>query len=167
MHGPSSDWNETFWSNLLSIATRFCFDDIRKRAITHLSATLSPVEKIYHGKKYDIPDWLPEAYKSICKRREPITLDEAERIGWQTAVLLGNAREVYYRGSGGDDDDASNDGWPSRQGVYRSSTGWGVSVIAIDNTEDTRATQAVNKVFGVSATAPGERAVSATSRRRD
>lgn len=163
MYGPSPDWNETFWSNLLSIATRFCFDAIRKRAITHLSITLSPVEKIYHGKKYDIPDWLPGAYKSICKRPEPITLDEAERIGWQTAVLLGNAREVYYRGSGSGDDGTHNDGWStSRQGVYSSwtSNGW----VATDN-EDIKAAQAVNKVFGISATAPEERvSVSATSR---
>lgn len=95
MHTLPQDWK--FWSDLLSISTRFCFDKIRQRAIIQLSSSLTPIEKIYHGKKYDVPNWLREGYQSVCKRAQPLDLPEAEKIGWETAIMLAKAREIYYR----------------------------------------------------------------------
>lgn len=82
-----------FWSDLLSISTRFLFDEVRESAISNLTGLATPVEKIYLAKKYDVPNWLQASYESLCKRPAPIELWEAERMGWDTSVLLAKARE--------------------------------------------------------------------------
>ncbi|KAI0342105.1 hypothetical protein BDW22DRAFT_1358220 [Trametopsis cervina] len=87
-----------FWSDLLSISTRFFFDAIREQAVQKLAELLrgnrNPVEKIYLASKFDIASWKREAYCALCEREDPLELWEATRIGWETAILLVKAREV-------------------------------------------------------------------------
>ncbi|KAI0694140.1 hypothetical protein BC835DRAFT_1032678 [Cytidiella melzeri] len=93
MHQLTEDLE--FWTNLLSISTRFCFDMVRARAIAEIdsSSLLNPVDRLYLAKKHDVPEWLQPAYFSICKRSEPLEVWEAQRIGWETAIVLAQVRE--------------------------------------------------------------------------
>ncbi|KAI0694141.1 hypothetical protein BC835DRAFT_1032786 [Cytidiella melzeri] len=88
--------NLKFWTNELFISSRFFFDKIRARVITKLNSlpSLKPVERLCFAKKHDMPDWLRPAYHSICRRPEPLKVSEAQKIGWDTAILPANAGEI-------------------------------------------------------------------------
>lgn len=83
------------WVALLSISTRYVFDQIRDRAIVEISKqVLDPVKKIMLANKYNIPQWLPPAFLDLCKRPEPISDSEAETLGLRTVVRIARAREL-------------------------------------------------------------------------
>lgn len=83
------------WVALLSIATRYVFDQIRDLAILEISKQmLDPVKKIMLANKYNIPQWLTPAFLDLCKRPEPISDSEAETLGLRTVVRLARAREL-------------------------------------------------------------------------
>lgn len=148
MHALPQDWK--FWSNLLSIATRFCFDKIRQRAISQLASSLTPIEQIYHGKKYDVPNWLREGYQSVCKRSEPLELSEAEKIGWEEAIMLAKAREIYYRTDLQETMDLGSPR-PLFSNTSSGMTAFGGNFFQAEITslsEDDRAARAIDTVFG-------------------
>jgi hypothetical protein len=94
MYITAQDLDIQFWTNLLSISTRFFFDKARERAIRVLSNSATPVHKIYLAQKYDIPQWLQSARKQLCARRRPLEIWEAEQVGLDNTVLLAQAREI-------------------------------------------------------------------------
>lgn len=84
------------WKALLSIATRFQFDKIRARAIAELNAgdpALNAVEKIVLANKHSVTDWLSPAYCELCSRLEPLSDQEALKLGTVTTAKLARARE--------------------------------------------------------------------------
>ena len=94
MYRPSIETIED-WVALLSISTRYVFDQIRDRAIAEVSKRmLDPVKKIMLANKYNIPQWLPPAFLDLCKRPEPISDTEADILGLRTLVRLAKAREL-------------------------------------------------------------------------
>jgi hypothetical protein len=82
------------WVSVLKLSTRWHFNRIRGLAITHLAAiAMDPVDKVVLAKKYKVRDWLQSGYESLVSRSTMISLEEAEKIGYQTAHLLYQARE--------------------------------------------------------------------------
>jgi hypothetical protein len=74
------------------------FIDIRERAIQELSEdkdAMEPIDKIEHGRSYNVKKWEMEGYVELLKRAETITNEEAERLGWKTAAKLLILREQY------------------------------------------------------------------------
>ncbi|EIN06793.1 hypothetical protein PUNSTDRAFT_72165, partial [Punctularia strigosozonata HHB-11173 SS5] len=86
-----------YWTSLLSIATKYEFPAIRTRAIAELKspdAALDPIAEIVLAMTYAIPEWLPGAYQKVCLRPSPLEVEEAERLGLRTAMMLAKAREL-------------------------------------------------------------------------
>jgi hypothetical protein len=83
------------WIAILDLSTRWEFDDIRELAIKQLlEHKIEPVEKIELEHKYKITrQWAYDAYIDLCSRRPPLTSEEAERLGIETATLINQARE--------------------------------------------------------------------------
>ena len=83
------------WIAILDLSTRWEFDDIRRLAIKQLAGhKIEPIEEIVLEHKYKIPrQWAYEAYIDLCSRRSPLTKDEAEEVGMETAILINQARE--------------------------------------------------------------------------
>jgi hypothetical protein len=83
------------WIAILDLSTRWDFDDIRRLAIKQLAGhKIDPIEKIVLEHKYKIPRrWAYGAYIELCSRRSPLTKDEAEEVGMETAILINQARE--------------------------------------------------------------------------
>ena len=58
----------------------------------------SPIDKILLSHKFDIPHWLPLAYVSLCKRIEPLSVEEGRRLfelgepGGDIIILLNQVR---------------------------------------------------------------------------
>ncbi|EKM57326.1 uncharacterized protein PHACADRAFT_81201, partial [Phanerochaete carnosa HHB-10118-sp] len=62
------------WIALLSIATRYVFDNIRDLALEEIAQRLhDPLQKILLASKYNVPHWLPLAYADLVKRPEPLS----------------------------------------------------------------------------------------------
>ncbi|TDL18025.1 hypothetical protein BD410DRAFT_512536 [Rickenella mellea] len=89
------------WISVLHLATRWEFDDIRSLAIKELQTKqLDPVDRIVISQEYDITsDWTLSAYTILCQRARPLTVDEARRLGIETATRISQLRERLRGGS--------------------------------------------------------------------
>jgi hypothetical protein len=61
---------------------------------------MDAVQKIQICQKYKIePNWAMEAFVTLCTREQPLTVDEGERLGTATSVLIAQAREIFREDS--------------------------------------------------------------------
>ncbi|KAF7986993.1 hypothetical protein HWV62_69 [Athelia sp. TMB] len=82
------------WASILLLADKWGFESIRLLAIDCL-ATAAPVDKIVLGRRYGIAAWLPGAYKAVCTREAPLTVEEGIRLGVEDVVRIAAARQAY------------------------------------------------------------------------
>jgi len=105
------------WTALLSISTRFQYDEIRTQAIKEIDAhgesSMTPVDKIVLAEKYSVTEWLSPSYYKVCQRRESLTDLDALRLGAVTTARLARAREDVRRQA-------------QLQAQVQTFTGWGV-----------------------------------------
>jgi hypothetical protein len=82
------------WTSVLKLAVMWNFEDIRKLAIGKLTKqSVEPIERILLARAYSVPKWLRAGYIALVERREALSLEEAERIGYSAAVRLFHVRE--------------------------------------------------------------------------
>ncbi|KAI0352036.1 hypothetical protein OH77DRAFT_1429073 [Trametes cingulata] len=83
------------WQSILSLATRWEFNDIRELAIRQLqSLDMHPVDRILIAQEFDIGGrWALSAYTALCERPEPLSLAEASRLGLETTTRIAQLRE--------------------------------------------------------------------------
>ena len=55
--------------------------------------TLSPVRKVELAQANNIEAWLVPSYVQLVERVLPLTLEEANRIGMEVTLIVGQARE--------------------------------------------------------------------------
>lgn len=75
------------------------FHTQRLAAINHLG-TLSDAEKIVLARRYDIEEWMLPTLLKLAQRPEPISMEEARLIGFETALKLSAVREKVQLGCG-------------------------------------------------------------------
>ncbi|KAJ7212851.1 hypothetical protein C8J57DRAFT_1097070, partial [Mycena rebaudengoi] len=95
--GDTMSKSKEVWISVLKLSTLWYFSDIRALAIKELdSHFLSPtrdnVEIILLARTYDVSSWLRSAYTDFVD--EGLPLEDAERIGWETAARIYKARET-------------------------------------------------------------------------
>lgn len=76
------------------------FLDIRAFTIEQLFAhaqKLEPVTMVVLGKEYKVLKWLKDGYKSLADRQETISIDEAKRLGLETAIRVFHLRENFQK----------------------------------------------------------------------
>lgn len=56
---------------------------------------LGDVDKITFAWEFDIKDWLAPAHVRLCQRAEPLTTDEAKKLGLQSVLLIFRMRELF------------------------------------------------------------------------
>ncbi|RPD57425.1 hypothetical protein L226DRAFT_554217 [Lentinus tigrinus ALCF2SS1-7] len=89
------------WTSILSLATRWEFNDIRTLAIRQLQTLdgISPVDKVVLGREYEFSGrWVLSAYIALCERSEPLSIPEASRLGLETAMRIAQLREQLRAG---------------------------------------------------------------------
>ena len=90
------------WCNLLSISHRYECEGARERSIKEINndiTSINDVDKIFMAKKFGVEEWLLPACVGLVEREEPLTYAEADKLGMDMTVLVGEAREKYI-GSG-------------------------------------------------------------------
>ena len=84
------------WKHVLKLSTMYGMVDMRQLAIEHLGKLISSdvIESVVLAKAYEVSAWLKEGYVELVKRIPPLTVEEAQRIGWETAIQIFRVREV-------------------------------------------------------------------------
>ncbi|KAF7973585.1 hypothetical protein HWV62_14872 [Athelia sp. TMB] len=98
---PTSDFlhptekNIDQWTSILHLSAKWGFESIKFLAIDRLTAHAAPIDKIVLGRRYGIDDWLPGSYEAVCMRADPLTMEEGMKLGWEDAIRISTARQVY------------------------------------------------------------------------
>jgi len=86
------------WISVLKLSTQWNFLDARALAIQQLTGQgMGPVERIVLAKQYDVSVWLRSGYTEIARSGEGISVEDAGKIGWETAFRLYKLREKAIR----------------------------------------------------------------------
>jgi len=96
--GSESRSQQEHLALLLSVATRYDFDEIREHAIQGTSSLvppMDPVRLVELASLHDVNQWLERAYISLCTRPYPLTQPEATRIGHAAARKIGRCRAEF------------------------------------------------------------------------
>ena len=90
------------WTSILHLSTLWSFADIRALAIESLQTLpMHPVDKVVLSHKYGIrARWTLDAYVELCERADALSVEEARRLGLETAMRVVQVRERIYRRSG-------------------------------------------------------------------
>ena len=98
------------WCELLIISSKLGCKELRTRAIEELIAKKNgvlPVDRIKLGNKYEITQWLPEAYAHLFVREDHLTIREGEKLGLDITVKVLKGRDACKR-----------NGWTSSENVH-------------------------------------------------
>ncbi|KAF7973580.1 hypothetical protein HWV62_14862 [Athelia sp. TMB] len=83
------------WTSILHLSAKWEFESIKLLAIDNLTANAVPVDKIVLGRRYGISEWLPGAYEAVCKREDPLTVEEGMKLGVEDIIKISAARQAY------------------------------------------------------------------------
>ncbi|KAJ3555815.1 hypothetical protein NM688_g2368 [Phlebia brevispora] len=84
------------WVDLLAVATDLSFPLIRDVVVSKLGSPelgLDAIERIILAEKYNIPEWLLQAYVTLCQRVDPLQESEAQSLGAKMTARIARARE--------------------------------------------------------------------------
>lgn len=85
------------WTSVLKLSTMWNFEGLRSLAIQSMSGLPDndAVEKAALAGEYQIDEWLLPALNELAQREEPISIEEARRLGWEVALQLSAVRESF------------------------------------------------------------------------
>ena len=90
--------NEIEWLSVLHLAHMWGFMKIRQASIEQLQNDKTDlITRIELAHRYDIREWLFTSYVELGKRPEPISVDEAKRLGYEFAIKMAQVREMLYK----------------------------------------------------------------------
>ncbi|KAI6103730.1 hypothetical protein EDD16DRAFT_1493486 [Pisolithus croceorrhizus] len=82
------------WTSVLKLSTAWNFERLRQAAIDALTESgIGAVDRVVLSQRYYIKNWLLPALNELARRPEPITLEEAKRMGIDIALKLASVRE--------------------------------------------------------------------------
>ena len=82
------------WISVLKLATMWTFKEIRNLAIQKLTMeTMGAIELVLLAKQFNVPQWLRSGYQTLAARSEMLSIEEAEKLSYLTAILLFQVRE--------------------------------------------------------------------------
>ena len=93
------------WIKVLHLAQLWGFAGIRDIAIQELESSYSKqvdeVGKLEIALKYKIERWYMDAYTALAKRKEPLSVEEGQRLGLELSLKLAQVREKRLARSAG------------------------------------------------------------------
>ncbi|KAF9781379.1 hypothetical protein BJ322DRAFT_1112073 [Thelephora terrestris] len=85
-----------YWINLLSVSTKYELDLIRRIAIKEVERyrpEIDPAEKYALAEKHAVEDWKVSCFNTLCQLPEPLTVEEAEKLGVAITTQVFRERE--------------------------------------------------------------------------
>ncbi|KAI6004922.1 hypothetical protein EDD15DRAFT_1025469 [Pisolithus albus] len=82
------------WTSVLKLSTAWNFESLRQASIDALMESgIGAVDRVVLSQQYHIKGWLLPALNELARRQEPISLEEAKRMGIDITVQLASVRE--------------------------------------------------------------------------
>ena len=83
------------WTSVLKLSTLWEFDELRKAAIDALSTALcnDPIDRVILSSRFGITAWLLPALNELAQRPESLNIEEANRLGIETVLVIASVRE--------------------------------------------------------------------------
>ncbi|PIL33352.1 hypothetical protein GSI_04803 [Ganoderma sinense ZZ0214-1] len=91
------------WENVLKLAEKWAFSDLRDLAIAHIARHEDPVFRLNIARGYKIHRLLPEALRELAERDEPLRHAEHELLGSRLGADVMRYREARWRSDGDPD----------------------------------------------------------------
>jgi hypothetical protein len=88
-----------YWVNLLSISTKYQLEPIRLVAIKEIDAytpEIDLIEKYALATKYVVKEWETSSFKILCQRPNPLTVEEATKLGVVVVTEVFRERERIH-----------------------------------------------------------------------
>ncbi|PBK73969.1 hypothetical protein ARMSODRAFT_951505 [Armillaria solidipes] len=88
------------WISILRLSSLWQMGDMRSNAIEHLTPRLcnvSPDDRVLLGRKFSVAHWISSGYVDLAKREGAVSLEEAGKIGLETALLIQHVRESLWK----------------------------------------------------------------------
>lgn len=85
-----------YWTDLLSISTKYQLESIRTVAIKGIDTfrpEIDPVEKYALATKHMVKEWEGSSFKMLCQRPDPLTVEEAKKLGVVVVTEVFRERE--------------------------------------------------------------------------
>jgi hypothetical protein len=88
--------SEEEWITLLKVSSKHPFVDVRELTIQTLTAlhTMSPLKKILVAKECMVPDWFLDGVVGFLTRKQTISVEEEDQLGFKTMTKLFRLREM-------------------------------------------------------------------------
>ncbi|KAH7338060.1 hypothetical protein B0J17DRAFT_614697 [Rhizoctonia solani] len=77
------------------LANMFNFPELRAHLQLLAEKSLDNVDKIVFAREFDINEWLVPAHTLLCQREEPLSSDEARKLGVESALIIMRMREQH------------------------------------------------------------------------
>jgi hypothetical protein len=85
--------------SILYLASFWEMDSVQELATSRLydllSANTHAVKNILLGRRFENHKWLLQGYEALVRRHQSMTNEEAEEIGWLSAIAVFRLREQY------------------------------------------------------------------------
>jgi hypothetical protein len=92
---PSRIQNTEEWIEVLRISTDLKIQELREMAIREIHPTLCEFGLIELGIKFGVGVWLKEGYTTFVTRTKSISVQDEERLGWDTTSKLFRVRHRH------------------------------------------------------------------------
>jgi len=78
------------WASILKLSTLWQFEEARQAAIEKLTPSESddPIQTILLAKVHNVPQWYSSGLRSLAERKDPLTVDEVERLGLELSLKV-------------------------------------------------------------------------------
>ncbi|CAE6524002.1 unnamed protein product [Rhizoctonia solani] len=70
------------------LAQMFNFSKLRKYLLPLVEKNLEDVDKIVLSREFDIQEWLVPAHVRLCQRQQPLSGEEANKLGVQSTLII-------------------------------------------------------------------------------
>ncbi|KAH7338042.1 hypothetical protein B0J17DRAFT_557209, partial [Rhizoctonia solani] len=75
------------------LANLLDFSELRTYLLPLAEQNLGDVDKIVFAREFDITEWLAPAHVHLCQREEPLSTEEARKLGVDSVLILWRMRE--------------------------------------------------------------------------
>ncbi|KAF8598506.1 hypothetical protein BDV93DRAFT_498621 [Ceratobasidium sp. AG-I] len=78
------------------LANMWNFIELRSSLLPLAEKALGDIDKILFGRQFNVEQWLEPAHTNLCQRPEPLTTDEAMKLGIHSVLLISHMREEFH-----------------------------------------------------------------------
>ncbi|CAE6522303.1 unnamed protein product [Rhizoctonia solani] len=94
-HQPAMETSTALIMPAFRLANALQFSEVCADLLPLAERDLGDVDKIVFAREFDIKDWLATAHVRLCQREEPLSNEEARKLGVDSVLIISHMREKH------------------------------------------------------------------------